>query len=357
MRDLDDAALERRLREVLEEHLGALPLDLTVDELRSPPGNQESCPAVSPGPRHHPARGRSLGARRWGAGRGLRRPAPAVGRPAGARTVLRRDRDCNTAPHDGTDPELLRVTLAHPEPRSDMDGSPSRWAIAVARLDRRPLRARRRGVRRCAYVHRWQDLAGHAAWRRRRATSACSRGRSLSWQDTAVGWWNPQDGPDYAGKPPITARDIVTTVQVPACADVNDALQGPDRVDRHRTQGHRRRGPLRPRLGRLGQEEAGCPNQQRVGHAPEECRLPPWGPQHQAGQRSRPEGRMGGRGLRAGRLPGPGLRLVQPRWRALDRDGAEGIRAVRLADRSIRERRGRVGWLHRHGGVPGRRVR
>ena len=34
MRDLDDSALERRLREVLEEHLGVLPLDLTVDELR-----------------------------------------------------------------------------------------------------------------------------------------------------------------------------------------------------------------------------------------------------------------------------------------------------------------------------------
>src|SRR5688500_16126633 len=33
MRELDDAALERRLRGVLEEHLGALPLDLTVEAL------------------------------------------------------------------------------------------------------------------------------------------------------------------------------------------------------------------------------------------------------------------------------------------------------------------------------------
>jgi N-acetylneuraminic acid mutarotase len=33
MRDLDDAALELRLRGVLKEHLGALPLDLTVDTL------------------------------------------------------------------------------------------------------------------------------------------------------------------------------------------------------------------------------------------------------------------------------------------------------------------------------------
>ena len=33
MRELDDTALERRLREVLKDHLGALPLDLTVDAL------------------------------------------------------------------------------------------------------------------------------------------------------------------------------------------------------------------------------------------------------------------------------------------------------------------------------------
>ena len=33
MRELDDAALERRLRGVLKEQLGALPLDLTVDTL------------------------------------------------------------------------------------------------------------------------------------------------------------------------------------------------------------------------------------------------------------------------------------------------------------------------------------
>ena len=33
MPELDDAMLERRLRGVLQEHLGALPLDLTVDAL------------------------------------------------------------------------------------------------------------------------------------------------------------------------------------------------------------------------------------------------------------------------------------------------------------------------------------
>jgi hypothetical protein len=36
------------------------------------------------------------------------------------------------------------------------------------------------------------------------------RGSLATWQRDAVGIWNPQDGPDYANKPPITTRDIVT---------------------------------------------------------------------------------------------------------------------------------------------------
>src|SRR6187455_548779 len=52
MRELDDAALERRIREVLTERLGAVPLDLTVDELD----------------RRREAKG---GARRSGRGRGI----------------------------------------------------------------------------------------------------------------------------------------------------------------------------------------------------------------------------------------------------------------------------------------------
>ncbi len=41
-------------------------------------------------------------------------------------------------------------------------------------------------------------------------------GAAVSWQDQIVGWWNPQDGPDVGGKPPITARDIVRIVRPPA---------------------------------------------------------------------------------------------------------------------------------------------
>ena len=49
MPELDDAALERRLRGVLQEHLGALPLDLTVDDSGSPPGGQGALPDDPPG--------------------------------------------------------------------------------------------------------------------------------------------------------------------------------------------------------------------------------------------------------------------------------------------------------------------
>lgn len=42
------------------------------------------------------------------------------------------------------------------------------------------------------------------------------RASFVSWEDTIVGWWNPEDGPDIAGKPPITARDILRIVRPPA---------------------------------------------------------------------------------------------------------------------------------------------
>jgi len=42
------------------------------------------------------------------------------------------------------------------------------------------------------------------------------KARFVSWEDEIVGWWNPEDGPDIAGKPPITARDILRIVSPPA---------------------------------------------------------------------------------------------------------------------------------------------
>lgn len=37
-----------------------------------------------------------------------------------------------------------------------------------------------------------------------------------TWEDDIVGWWNPEDGPEIAGKPPVTAQDILRIVQPPA---------------------------------------------------------------------------------------------------------------------------------------------
>ena len=39
------------------------------------------------------------------------------------------------------------------------------------------------------------------------------RGEFVSWQNDVVGWWNPEDGPDYANKPPVTARDVLRIVR------------------------------------------------------------------------------------------------------------------------------------------------
>ena len=56
------------------------------------------------------------------------------------------------------------------------------------------------------------------------------QGSFASWQDSAVGWFNPQDGPDHAGDiagaPPITARDIFTTVRPTAAPTSTTPFKG-----------------------------------------------------------------------------------------------------------------------------------
>lgn len=48
----------------------------------------------------------------------------------------------------------------------------------------------------------------------------------VTWEDQIVGWSNPQDGPDIAGKPPVTARDILRIVQPPAQPTVTTPFEG-----------------------------------------------------------------------------------------------------------------------------------
>ena len=105
---------------------------------RSPAPGGASVPAsssrrtVRPGPRHHASRGRSPVARRWGVGGGLRPPAAAVGRPAGACPIVRRGRH-GIARCDVPQPE--RIGWHHPQVRRRLsqvrEGSgspPGRWA-------------------------------------------------------------------------------------------------------------------------------------------------------------------------------------------------------------------------------------
>ena len=54
------------------------------------------------------------------------------------------------------------------------------------------------------------------------------RGSFAGWQDSAVGWWNPQDrgGLDIAGAPPITARDNVQIVRPPGAPSSTTPFKG-----------------------------------------------------------------------------------------------------------------------------------
>ena len=95
-------------------------------------------PTVRPGPRHHPSRGRSPAARRRGVGGGLRHPAAADRRPAGACTIGRCGRH-GIARRDVPEPE--RVGVAHPGPQRDpcadhLDRGRSEGGLAVARPHR-----------------------------------------------------------------------------------------------------------------------------------------------------------------------------------------------------------------------------
>jgi hypothetical protein len=54
------------------------------------------------------------------------------------------------------------------------------------------------------------------------------RGSFASWQERAVGWWNPQDheGPETAGAPPVTAQDVLQIVRPPAAPTSTSPFKG-----------------------------------------------------------------------------------------------------------------------------------
>ncbi len=68
----------------------------------------------------------------------------------------------------------------------------------------------------------WEALSGDAA----QGYIDLLRGSFATWQDRAVGWWNPEDGLDIAGKPPITARDVVQVVRPPAAPTSTTPFRG-----------------------------------------------------------------------------------------------------------------------------------
>jgi hypothetical protein len=116
MPELDDAALERRLRGVLKEHLGTLPLDLTVDSLD----------------RRRVAKG---AARRFGTGRGITLLAAALlltgGALAAGSGILRLQSVIPPVPF----PSVVAVATASPDatsPSPNESPAPSASPIPVA---------------------------------------------------------------------------------------------------------------------------------------------------------------------------------------------------------------------------------
>ena len=52
------------------------------------------------------------------------------------------------------------------------------------------------------------------------------RDKFVTWGSDVVGWWNPEDGPDYTNKPPITARDVLQILRPPAAPSVTTPFKG-----------------------------------------------------------------------------------------------------------------------------------
>ena len=121
------------------------------------------------------------------------------------------------------------------------------------------------------------------------------KGSFVSWGDDVVGWWNPEDGPDFTNKPPVTARDILRIVRPPAAPTETTPFKG--------------------RIESIGIGPTGIVAQvhshldwdawvaTKLGDdwvsRYEDVELQGRDPRDHDGARPRPQGRLGGRGLRA----------------------------------------------------------
>ena len=229
MPELDDAALERRLRGVLKEHLGALPLDLTVDAL----DRRREAEGVA----RRSGRGRSMtllaaaallivgGALAVGSGV-VRVPSVVPPVPAPSFAVL-----ATASPDATTTPIPSASPSPSPAPLSlDLTWTQLPLDEQLPRLawigDRFVLADVKSGaVRTSTDGQDWQALQpGDAA----QGYVDLLRGSFASWQDGAVGWWNPQDreGPETTNQAPITARDVLQIVRPPAALTSTTPFKG-----------------------------------------------------------------------------------------------------------------------------------
>ena len=152
-----------------------------------------------------------------------------VGGPAGTCPIPRRARYCGAGCDDNAKPERVPVTIADclslalTWTQVPLDEVSPRLAWIGDRFVLADVKSG--AVRTSTDGQDWQALQpGDAA----RGYVDLLRGSFASWQDSAVGWWNPQDheGGDIAGEPPITARDVLQVVHPPAAPSSTTPFKG-----------------------------------------------------------------------------------------------------------------------------------
>ena len=236
--------------------------------------------------------------------------------------------------HADTDPRAV-TAARQPEPRPDLDRDRPPECRAC-RLAGRSIRPGRRRLRRGQHIERRRELAAPQPGDPYPGNHE-AQGGFASWEDDVVGWWNARES--RAGH--RRSDPAALPSRRPCGPSAAGGARGRRRPSMVRS-GRSASGPwawwprpLQARLGRLGRHEAG----RGLGLALHGGGLRERDPRYRDGQRPRPPCRVGRRGLRARRFPGLGLRVVQPRWRAVD-----GHPRVPRGDG---RHRGRVGRLHR----------
>ena len=184
------------------------------------------------------------------------------------------------------------------------------------------------------------------------------KGSFASWQDDAVGWWNPQDheGGDIAGAPPITARDVLQIVRPSAAPTSTTPFKGriesigigPRGIVAQVHSDLDWDGWITKKLGlRTNNDWTCCVKDVTYKNGVLQIKL-----------KNRPGLKVvwADQGFEPGDYQDGGFGWYSPDGEHWTMMAPNKDATSQFADRRIWERRGRVRRLHRHRGIPRRRV-